>query len=104
MDTTLPAAIPWAFLGVGYLGFVFYLLTSLGNPADESLSSLGDIVVHKGKTILTAALAVPVLVYAAQYYNELNILSAFAGGYLNVSLIRKVTETWASRAKVTGGG
>jgi hypothetical protein len=97
------ANIPWGYLGMGYLGFVFYVLTCLSDASDESFSGLADVFVHRGKTVLAAALAVPVLVLAAQYYNELNVVSAFCAGYLNSSLIRKASENYMARTKVGGG-
>lgn len=91
------ANVPWWYIAVGYLGWAIYIVTSLANPADESLASIGDVFFHKGRTVLGAALVTPFLVIAAQQYNQLNLLSAFCGGYLNVSLLRKVTEAAAAK-------
>jgi len=90
------------FVGIGYLGLVIYVLTSLGNPADESLSSLGDVFVHKSRTLLTAVIVTPILILAAKQYGELNTVSAFCAGYANTSLIRKLAETWTSKSKLGG--
>ena len=99
--TTFFSTIP-GYIATGYVGLVVYLLTSLANPADESFAALGDIFIHKGRTVLTAAIITPVLVLAAQNYGELNTLSAFCAGYLNVSILRKVTDGWAAKAKTAG--
>ena len=93
---------PWTFVGIGYLGLVIYVLTSLSNPADESFSSLKDVFVHRSKTLLTAIIVTPMLVFAAKEYGELNTVSAFCAGYANTSLIRKLSETWASKSKLGG--
>lgn len=95
--TTLPG-----YIVTGYVGLVVYLLFSLGNQADESLSSLADVFKNHGKTVLGAAVVTPVLVVGALQYNELNTLSAFGCGYLNISIIRKVTDNWSAKAKLTG--
>ena len=95
--------IPWGFVGIGYLGLVIYLLTSLGNPADESISSLKDIFKHKSKTLLTALIVTPILILMAKQYEELNTVSAFCAGYANTSLLRKLTDTWVSRSKLGDG-
>ena len=102
MDTTLAHPL-WTYLGMGYLGFVTYLLTSLVNPADESLASLAAIFLHRGRTVLTGAIVTPVLVLMAQSYGELSFVAAFSVGYANISLIRKGTETWTNRSKIAGG-
>jgi hypothetical protein len=96
------ATLPLGHIGVGFIGVIVYLLTSLVNPADESFASVTDVFIHKGRTVLTAALVTPILVVAAQNAGELNVLSAFCAGYLNLSILRKVTDGWASKAKLTG--
>lgn len=100
----LLAQVPWAFIGVGYVGLLIYLLTSLADPSDESLSSVKQVFTKHARTVLTAAIVTPVLVMAAKQYNELNTLSAFCAGYLNISVIRKAVEGWQARAKMLTGG
>jgi hypothetical protein len=95
-------ALPWGHIGVGYLGLLFYLLTSIANPADESLSSLKDVFNRRGRTLLTAVLATPVLVVLAQYMDQLSVLSAFGAGYGNVSLLRKAVGYYESKTKIAG--
>ncbi len=85
---------------VAYTGLFFYVTLSLANPADESLNSFADVFVHRGKTLLAAALSVPILVLMAQYYNELNVVSAFGIGYANTSLIRKASEGYMAKTKL----
>ena len=97
------AAVPWGFMVTGYVGLLVYVLTSLADASDETLSSVADVFTTKGKTILTSALVVPVLILGAQHYGELNGLAAFACGYANLSIIRKVTDHWQAKAKLTGG-
>jgi len=96
-------SIPWGFMATGYVGLLVYVLTSLADPSDESLSSISDVLLHKGKTIFTAALVVPVLILGAKQYGELNSLAAFCAGYMNLSIIRKATDGWAAKSKLTGG-
>lgn len=99
---TFLAGLPWVWIGLAYIGLIFYVLTSLSNPADESLGSLRDVFVGKGKTLLTACLAVPILVMMLQKYDQLNEIGAFTAGYLNTSVIRKVVETWRGKSKLLG--
>lgn len=94
--------LPLGHIGVGFIGLIVYVLTSLANPADESFASIADVFLHKGRTVLTAAIVTPVLVVGIEGVGELNALSAFCAGYLNLSILRKVTDGWQSRAKVMG--
>ena len=98
----LLADLPLAQFGVGLIGLLVYVLTSLANPADESFASVGDVFIHKGRTVLTALLVMPILIMGAKQYGELNTLSAFCAGYLNLSVLRKVTDGWATKSKLTG--
>lgn len=100
--TAILGSLPWAHFGIAFVGLTLYILTSLANPADENLSSVADVFLHRGKTVLTATLVTPILVMAAKQYGELNTLSAFCAGYMNVSVIRKAAEGWQARAKLTG--
>ena len=97
------ATVPWGFMATGYVGLLVYVLTSLADPSDETLSSVGSVFVQKGKTVLTSALVVPVLILGAQHYGELNGLAAFCAGYMNLSIIRKATDGWAAKSRLAGG-
>jgi hypothetical protein len=90
-------------LGWGYVGLLVHILTTLANPADETLSSVADVFLHRGKTVLTAALVIPFLVLGVQELGQLNAVAAFAAGYMNVSLIKKGAETWMNKSKLMGG-
>jgi hypothetical protein len=95
--------LPWGMIGVGYVGLIVYVFTSLADPSDESLASISDVVKKKGRTVLTAAVTVPVLILGAKEYGELTSLAAFCAGYMNLSIIRKATDGWAARSKLAGG-
>ena len=95
--STLPG-----FIVTGYCGVLVYLFTSLANPADESFSAISDVFLHKGRTVLTAVIVTPFLIIAAKEMGELNTLSAFCAGYLNISILRKATDGWQAKAKLTG--
>lgn len=97
-------SLPWGMIGVGYLGLLVHVLTTLANPADESLTSVSDVFLHRGKTVLTAAIVVPFLVMMLEQYGQLNGAAAFAAGYMNISIVKKGAETWMSKSKLTGGG
>jgi hypothetical protein len=66
------------------------------------MGSIGEVFRTKGRTILTAALTTPFLVLLAQEYNELNLMSAFCGGYLNISVLRKISEGWLKKSPTLG--
>jgi len=95
--------MPWAMFGVGYVGLLVYLLKSVADPSDESLTSVKEVFTKHGRTTLTAALVVPVLVIAARDMDQLNMLAAFSVGYMNTSLLKSATDGWASRASLTKG-
>lgn len=97
------SSLPWAGIGWGYAGLAFYILTSLANPQDESFASVWDVFLHKGKTVFTAALVVPLLVVMLQHYDQMTELGAFTAGFMNVSMVRKMAETWTGRNKLLGG-
>jgi hypothetical protein len=96
--------LPWGLIGVGYIGLLVHVLTTLANPADESLASVSDVFLHRGKTVVTAALVVPFLVLMLRDYGQLNGAAAFAAGYMNISIIKKGAETWMNKSKLVGGG
>lgn len=96
--------LPWGLIGVGYLGLIVHVLTTLANPADESLTSVSDVFLHRGKTVLTAAIVVPFLILMLKEYGQLSGAAAFAAGYMNISIVKKGAETWMSKSKLTGGG
>lgn len=97
-------SLPWGFIGVGYVGLIVHVLTTLANPADESLSSVKDVFKTRGKTVLTAGIVTPFLVMMLRDYQQLNGVAAFAAGYMNISLIKKGSETWINKSKLMGGG
>jgi hypothetical protein len=96
-------SLPWGMIGVGYVGLLVHVLTTLANPADESLSSVSDVFLHRGKTVLTAVIVVPFMVLMLRDYEQLNAVAAFAAGYMNISLVKKAAETWTNKSKLMGG-
>ena len=95
--------LPWGMIGTAYFGFLLYIVMSLANSADESLSSIADVFLHRGKTVLAGALCIPLLLLAAQNFDQLNYLSAGLCGYFNISAFKKVADNYMARSKIAGG-
>jgi len=95
--------IPWAMIGTAYVGLLVHIMMTLANPADESLQSVTDVFLHRGKTVLTAVVVTPMLVFLLRDYGQLNVFAAFSCGYMNVSIVKKTTETWMNKSKLLGG-
>ena len=93
----LLASIPWAMVGVAYLGFLYYVISTLADPSDESLSSVADVFMHRGKTVLCGVLCIPLVLFVLDSMGQLNYAAAGLAGYFNMSQFKKLADGWAAK-------
>ena len=90
-------AVPWGMIGAAYFGFLLYIVMTLSSTADESLASVADVFLHRGKTVLSGILCIPILLLFAHEMGQLNYLSAGLAGYFNISAFKKAADDWMAR-------